>query len=70
MKPEHLARLFEPFFSTKTDRGTGLGLALSKKIIERHSGNICARSSTRAGRSGTAFRIALPHTFNSAQGIK
>jgi signal transduction histidine kinase len=63
MNAEHLERLFEPFFSTKANRGTGLGLALSKKIIERHSGTISARSSISPSRAGTTFRITLPEKF-------
>ncbi|MGF7179036.1 sensor histidine kinase [Tunturiibacter psychrotolerans] len=57
---EHVESIFRPFFTTKQDRGTGLGLALSKKIIERHQGSISMRSSVRPGRSGTIFRISLP----------
>ena len=57
---EHSKAIFEPFFTTKQDRGTGLGLALSKKIIERHGGRIRLRSSVRTGKSGTVFRISLP----------
>ncbi len=53
-------RIFQPFFSTKEDRGNGLGLSLSKKIIDRHSGTIRMRSSVRPGRSGTIFRISVP----------
>jgi signal transduction histidine kinase len=53
-------RIFEPFFSTKKDHGTGLGLAITKAIIERHRGKIRSRTSTRTGKSGTAFRISLP----------
>lgn len=56
----HLKQIFEPFFTTKEERGTGLGLALSRKIVERHGGKLCVRSSIRPGRSGTAFRISLP----------
>jgi signal transduction histidine kinase len=61
---ENTARIFEPFFTTKEDRGTGLGLALSKRIIERHGGSIWVRSSTRPGNSGTTFRISLPAPLN------
>lgn len=53
-------RVFEPFFTTKKEHGTGLGLAISKTIIEGHRGRIRSHSSTRTGRSGTAFRISLP----------
>ncbi|MEO6923384.1 MAG: ATP-binding protein, partial [Bryocella sp.] len=44
----------------KRSKGTGLGLALSKRIIERHKGTIRMRSSIRPGKSGTAFKISLP----------
>jgi len=57
---QHKEALFQPFFTTKTDKGTGLGLALSKGIIERHNGRIRVRSSVRPGKSGTAFKITLP----------
>ena len=57
---EHVEKVFQPFFTTKADRGTGLGLALSKKIVERHRGTIRMRSSVRPGKSGTLFKISLP----------
>ena len=57
---EHLEAIFAPFFTTKGERGTGLGLALTKKIIDRHGGTIRVRSSTRNSLSGTIFRISLP----------
>ena len=47
---------FAPFFTTKS-RGTGLGLAVVKKIIERHQGSIEVKS--KVG-EGTAFHIKLP----------
>ncbi|MGB8478843.1 MAG: ATP-binding protein [Acidobacteriaceae bacterium] len=56
---EHIDRIFEPFFTTKKI-GTGLGLALSKRIVERNQGRISLRSSVRPGKSGTTFRISLP----------
>jgi signal transduction histidine kinase len=53
---EHLAKIFAPFFTTKS-RGTGLGLAVVRKIIDRHHGTIEVRS--KVG-EGTAFLIRLP----------
>jgi len=57
---ENAAQLFQPFFTTKEGRGTGLGLCVSKRIIDHHNGTIRVRSSVRPGRSGTAFQISLP----------
>ncbi|WP_263385631.1 sensor histidine kinase [Granulicella arctica] len=57
---QHHQAIFEPFFTTKEERGTGLGLALSRKIVERHHGSIRMRSSVRPGKSGTVFKISLP----------
>jgi len=58
----HRNAIFEPFFTTKKERGNGLGLALSKKIIERHRGKIFVRSSIQPGKSGTTFKISVPAT--------
>jgi signal transduction histidine kinase len=57
---ENAARIFQPFFTTKEGRGTGLGLCVSKRIIDHHEGTIRVRSSVRPGRNGTAFQISLP----------
>jgi two-component system NtrC family sensor kinase len=55
---EHLAKIFNPFFSTKSKlKGTGLGLAISKAIIARHKGKIEVMS--KQG-EGTIFTIFLP----------
>jgi signal transduction histidine kinase len=54
--PDAADRVFNPFFSTK-ETGTGLGLALTHKIIEDHGGVIDFRA---ASSGGTIFRIALP----------
>jgi two-component system, NtrC family, sensor kinase len=55
--PELVPHIFEPFFSTKDVRGTGLGLWVSQGIVQAHGGSIKLRS--RAGR-GTVFSVALP----------
>jgi PAS domain S-box-containing protein len=55
-----LIRIFEPFYSTKGDSGTGLGLWLSHGIVQKHEGSIRVRSRTAAGSSGTVFSIFLP----------
>ena len=60
ISPDNLGRLFQPFFTTRNDQGTGLGLALSKKIVERHGGSLRVRSSIHPGKAGTTFVIGLP----------
>jgi len=58
--PEARAQLFQPFFTTKRDVGTGLGLWVCKSIIENHHGSIRVRSATKPGKSGTVFSVFLP----------
>jgi signal transduction histidine kinase len=53
-------RLGEPFFTTKGQRGTGLGLWVTRSIIQRYGGDIHLRSSTARHRHGTVFSIFLP----------
>ena len=57
MDDETLEKLFTPLFSSKGDKGTGLGLYISNKIIEQHGGNITVKS-TEGER--TLFRIKIP----------
>ncbi|HEX4655411.1 MAG TPA: ATP-binding protein [Mycobacteriales bacterium] len=56
MTAEAQERLFEPFFTTKP-RGVGLGLAVTKRIVEAHNGTITASSKEGAG---TDFTVLLP----------
>ncbi len=53
--------LFAPFYTTKGEGGTGLGLWVTRGIIEKHEGSIRFISSVRPGRSGTAFSVFLPY---------
>jgi PAS domain S-box-containing protein len=64
--PRDAERIFNPFFTTK-DRGTGLGLALTHKIVDDHSGTIDFRSGPG---TGTTFRITLPVMAEPAAGLE
>ena len=55
LSPEQRQRIFEPFFTTKT-RGTGLGMPITKRIIEAHGGTIAARNRDGGGAQLT-FRL-------------
>jgi PAS domain S-box-containing protein len=59
IKPEMQEHLFEAFQTTKELTGTGLGLWVSKGIVEKHSGRIRART-RRGERHGTVFSVWLP----------
>ena len=60
IKPEHARHLFEPFFTTKAAKGTGLGLWISKGIVQKYDGSIHFRSVTYGERSATCFRVTVP----------
>lgn len=60
MEPAVQRRLGEPFFTTRGQKGTGLGLWVTRSIVQRHGGEIQLRSSTAPGRHGTVFSIFLP----------
>lgn len=64
MAPEVLTQIFEPYFSTK-ETGVGLGLPLTKKIIEEHGGRISVVSEVG---EGTTFTIILPRAPHKAGG--
>jgi signal transduction histidine kinase len=55
-----LDHIFEPFFTTKKEVGTGLGLWVSKGIVEKHRGRLDVVSSQNDEDHGTAFVITLP----------
>ena len=58
IKPEHVRRIYDPFFTTKgIGRGTGLGLSISFGIVQEHGGAIFVES---VPGQGTTFQVALP----------
>jgi len=57
---EHLGRIFEPFFTTKGNLGTGIGLWVTRQLLERRGGQISVSSSTAPGNSGTSVTIYIP----------
>jgi PAS domain S-box-containing protein len=63
-----VARAFEPFYTTKGTGGTGLGLWISKEIVNRHEGRLQMRTSIRQGTSGTVFTIFLPFDTKPSEG--
>ncbi len=60
MSPEVQSKIWNPFFTTKGVTGTGLGLWVSKEIVQRHRGELCVRSSQSPHHHGTVFALFLP----------
>lgn len=60
MSSKTLKEIFQPFFTTKGFSGTGLGLWVSKEIVDRHAGTLRVRTSSEEGRSGSVFVLFLP----------
>jgi two-component system NtrC family sensor kinase len=58
MNEEVLQKLFTSFFSTKGHRGTGLGLMVTRKLVEEHKGKIAVKSRLN---EGTTFTVRLPY---------
>jgi signal transduction histidine kinase len=58
--PEIQAKVFDPFFTTKDLKGSGLGLWVSKQLIQKHGGTIRFRTSREPSHRGTLFEIFLP----------
>jgi len=65
--PNSLEHIFEPFFTTKEQTGTGLGLWISKQIVEKHMGSIEVHSSTQGPTRGTTVYVRLPQSKTACQ---
>ncbi len=57
---ENLDRIFEPFFSTKGQRGTGIGLWVARQLLEKRGGSIHLQSSTDFPGNGTTVSVFIP----------
>jgi C4-dicarboxylate-specific signal transduction histidine kinase len=57
---ENLEQIFTPFFTTKKDVGTGLGLYVSRQLAEKNGGSLLVESPTIEGFAGTRFMLMLP----------
>jgi signal transduction histidine kinase len=62
IREEHLNKIFQPFFSTKGGKGTGLGLAVTYGIVKMHRGDIkvVSNADPEKGPTGTTFEVRLP----------
>src|SRR5262249_41973485 len=60
--PEKIEEVFRPFVSTKGSKGTGLGLAVSRKILREHGGDVVVESVVG---KGSLFRLRLPMRCSS-----
>jgi two-component system CheB/CheR fusion protein len=65
--PGERKKIFEPFYTTKKDVGTGLGLWLTLQLVEKHRGELKLRSSVVPGRTWTAFSVFLPEKAESTR---
>ncbi|HEX4757181.1 MAG TPA: ATP-binding protein [Terracidiphilus sp.] len=70
IQPEDVDQLFQPFFSTKSTKGTGLGLWISKGIIQKYDGRITCRSVRRKDGCVTCFRVFLPGAGTVERAVK
>jgi PAS domain S-box-containing protein len=67
IRKEHLEQVFEPFFTTRGDLGTGIGLWVTKRLVEARGGEISVASNTEDGDRGTTFTIFIPFAAPTRQ---
>jgi len=67
MDRDTLRQVFEPFFSTKGIGGTGLGMWITKDLVQKNEGTIRIRSCDRPGRSGTIVTMLFPNQPQKGQ---
>ena len=70
IKPETLQGIFEPFVTTKGEKGLGIGLWISRTLVEKMGGTIQVTSSTEAEGHGSQFTVRLPATERTRTGIR
>jgi two-component system, sporulation sensor kinase E len=58
--PEAFGKIFDAFFTTKADTGTGLGLWVSMEIVNKHRGSLRVRSSASPSGAGSVFQLFIP----------
>jgi signal transduction histidine kinase len=57
---ENLARIFDPFFTTKDDVGTGIGLWITRDLVEKNGGHVSVHSDDLPAGFRTMFRVQFP----------
>ncbi len=57
---ENMERIFDPFFTTKDDFGTGIGLWVTRELVEKNGGSITVVAGNRAAPFSTCFRVEFP----------
>lgn len=70
IQPDIRSHIFEPFFTTKGTVGTGLGLWVTRQIVDKHGGTIKVRSRSNNRASGTVFSIVLPVEAAAALAVR
>jgi PAS domain S-box-containing protein len=68
IRQENHSKIFDAFYTTKQDVGTGLGLWITKEIVERNAGVIALRSSTAPADHGTCFTVTFPRMPSAGAG--